>query len=121
VDIELILDSAEIMAPELQDIARRILTATAAQMNVSLELADVLARRAEGWPEVHVTAAADELLTHLLATGEDVLADEEGAFMTLARIGAQAVITRVELGGPTGSRAGIPDGRLKQGPIPHQG
>jgi hypothetical protein len=54
-------------------------------------------RRAEGWPEVHITAAADELLTHLLAAGEDVLADEEGAFMTLARIGAQALMTRAEL------------------------
>jgi len=49
-------------------------------------------------PEVHITAAADELLTYLLGTGENVL-DEEGAFMTLARIGAQAIITRAELEG----------------------
>ena len=28
-------------------------------------------------------SAADELLTHLLVAGEEVLADEEGAFMTL--------------------------------------
>ena len=99
-DIELLLDSAEIVTPALRDTARQILTATARQMDVSLEPADVLTRQAEGWPEVHITAAADELLTHLLGTGEDVLADEEGAFMTLARIGAQALMTRVELGLP---------------------
>jgi hypothetical protein len=81
VDIELILDSAEIMAPALKDTARRVLTANAGQMDVSLEVADVLARRAEGWPEVRITAAVGELLMHhLLATGEDVLADEESAF-----------------------------------------
>ena len=96
-DIELILDSAEVVTPALRDTARRILTATAGQMDVSLELTEVLARRAEGWPEVNITAAADELLTHLLAAGEDVLADEDGAFMTLARIGAQAIMTRAEL------------------------
>lgn len=79
-DIELILDSAEIMAPALKDTARRVLTANAGQMDVSLEVADVLARRAEGWPEVRITAAVSELLMHLLATGEDVLADEESAF-----------------------------------------
>lgn len=56
-----------------------------------------MARRAEGVPELHITAAADELLTRLLDTGEDVLADEDGVFMTLARIGAQAVMTRAEL------------------------
>jgi hypothetical protein len=48
---------------------------------------------------VHITAAADELLTHLLATGEEVLADEDGVFMTLARIGAQAIMTRAERDG----------------------
>ncbi len=62
---------------------------------VSLELAEVLTRRAEGWPEVHITAAAVELLTHLLATGEKALS-EESALMTLARIGAQAIVTRAE-------------------------
>ena len=77
VDIELILDSAEITTPALKDTPRRILTATARDMDVSLELVDVMACQAEGWPEVHVAAAADELLTHLLAAGEDVLADRE--------------------------------------------
>jgi hypothetical protein len=93
VDLELILDSAEIVTPGLTDIARRILTATARDMDLSLELADVLARRAEGQPEVYITAAADELLTHLLDTGEDVLAHEEGVFTTLA------IIARAELEG----------------------
>ena len=50
-------------------------------MGLSLEVTDVLARWTEGWPEVHVTAAADELLTHLLDTGGDVLADEDGALV----------------------------------------
>ena len=72
-------------------------------MDVSLGLADVLARQAEGWPEVHITAAADELLTHLVATETDVLG-EESPLMTLARIGAQEVMTRAELEG-TGDRA----------------
>ena len=98
-DIELILDSTEILTPALKDAARRILTATARDMGVSVELGGVLARQAEGWPEVHITGVRDELPTDLLATGEDVLAEEEGAFMTLARIGAQAVMTWAELAG----------------------
>ena len=93
-DIELILDSAEIMAPGLKDTARRILEATAAQMDVSLEVTDVLARQTAGWPKLRITAASDEVLTRL-DTG-DVLADE-GTLMTLARIGAQAIMTRAEL------------------------
>jgi hypothetical protein len=99
VDIELILHSAEMVTLALKDATRRILTATAKDMGVALELAGVLCHQAEGRPEVHITAAADELLTHLLATGEDVLALEDGVFMTRAGIGAQAVMTRAELGG----------------------
>jgi hypothetical protein len=87
VDIELILDSTEIMAPALKGTTRRILAATSSSsMGVSLELADVLARRTTGWPEVHITAAADELLTHLVAIEVNVLG-EESVLMTLARIG----------------------------------
>jgi hypothetical protein len=63
VDIELILDSAEIVTSALRDIARSILAATARHMDVSLEVSDVLVRWAEVWPEVHITAAADDLLT----------------------------------------------------------
>jgi hypothetical protein len=65
VDIELILDSAEIVSPGLTDTARRILAATARDMDPSLELADVLACQAEAWPDVHITAAADEIVKHL--------------------------------------------------------
>jgi hypothetical protein len=70
---------------------------------------------------VHITAAADELLTHVLATGEDVLADES-TLMTLARIGAQAVMTRAELDGPIGDALISPRPQvLSRPPIPHQG
>jgi hypothetical protein len=102
VDIELILDSTEIMAPALKGTTRRILAATSSSsMGVSLELADVLARRTAGWPEVHITAAADELLTHLVAIEVNVLG-EESVLMTLARIGAQAMMSRAELEDVTG-------------------
>lgn len=100
-DIELILDSTEIMAPALKGTTRRILAATSSSMGVSLELADVLARRTAGWPEVHITAAADELLTHLVAIEVNVLG-EESVLMTLARIGAQAMMSRAELEDVTG-------------------
>jgi hypothetical protein len=53
-----------------------------------------------------ITAAADELLTHLLSAGKDVLAGEEGVFMTLARIGAWAIMTRVEVGEGTEAKHG---------------
>jgi hypothetical protein len=96
VDIELILDSAEIMAPELRDITLRILTAIGQDMDLSLELADVLARQANGWPEVHITAVADELLTYLLGTRENVLGDKS-TLMTLAYIGAEAIMTRAQI------------------------
>jgi hypothetical protein len=119
VDIELILDSAEIVTPGLQDTARRILAATSSSMGVSLELADVLARRIAGWPEVHITAAADRLLTRLVGTEADALG-EESALMTLARIGAQAVMTRAELDGAADSRADRSPARaLSRPPIPH--
>ena len=60
-----------------------------------LEPGDVLARRAEGVPEVHIAGAADEL-AHLAATEADPLR-EDSPLMALARIGAQAMMTRVEL------------------------
>ncbi len=94
-DIEVILDAAETRAPGLRDLARRFLEAEAGHLGVPLDAASVLARRAEGAPEVHVTAAADELVRHL-AAGSDALADGN-ALMALARIGAQAMVTRAEL------------------------
>jgi hypothetical protein len=76
VDVELILDAAAAEAPGLRDRARRFLEAEAARLGVSLDLVGVLARRAEGVPEVHITAAADELLGHLVAAGPDPLGED---------------------------------------------
>lgn len=90
----------------MPDLARRYLEAAALHLDVSLEPADVLARRAEGVPELHITAAADELVAHLADGGEDALADESTS-MTLARIGAQAVMTRAEM--EAGSSPKVPD------------
>jgi hypothetical protein len=52
-------------------------------------------------PRCVYTAAADELLAHLVATEANALG-EEIALMTLARIGAQAMMTRAELEDVTG-------------------
>jgi hypothetical protein len=54
VEIELLLDSAEIEAE-------------AAPLGVPLDPGSVLARRVDGIPEVHITGAADLLLGHLAA------------------------------------------------------
>jgi hypothetical protein len=97
-----ILDAAEAEAPGLQKLARRFLEADAAHLGVPLDLGSVMARRAEGVPEVHITGAADRLLKHLVATEENAL-DEDSILMALARIGVQAIMTRAELEGPHGS------------------
>ena len=55
----------------------------AGHFGVPLDLANVLARRAEGEPEVHIPGAADRLLEHLVATKENALADD-GIVMALA-------------------------------------
>jgi hypothetical protein len=47
-------------------------------------------------PELHIAAAADRLLEHLAATEQDV-ADGGSMFATLARIGAETMMSRVEL------------------------
>ena len=72
-DIEVILDAAETEAPGLRDLARRFLETDAAHLGVPLDKASVLARRAEGVPEVHVTAAADGLLGHMAAVSPDTV------------------------------------------------
>jgi hypothetical protein len=46
--------------------------------------------------ELHITAAAGELVTYLAGNEENPLG-EESTLMTLARIGARAVMTRAEL------------------------
>jgi hypothetical protein len=58
-DEQLILDTAEAAAPALRALAAEILQAEAAHLGVSLDAADVLLRRAEGVPALHVAAADD--------------------------------------------------------------
>ena len=95
-DIEVILDAAEVNVPGLRDVARPFLKAEARHFDVPLDLASVVARRADGEPEVHIPGAADLLLEHLAATEADPLGDES-ALMALARAGAQALMTRIEM------------------------
>lgn len=52
---------------------------------------------------------------------EENMLDEEGAFMTLARIGAQAIMTRAEPDVPIGSRADGPSTVPTRGSLPYQG
>ena len=62
-----------------------------------LGLADVLLRQARGGPVAHLMAAAHELVAHL-AAGTDPLG-EDSALMVLARAGALALVSRIELDG----------------------
>jgi hypothetical protein len=98
VNIEVILDAAEAVAPGLRELARRFLEAETRHLGVPLDAASVMARRSEGVPEVHITEAADRLLEHLAATEPDPLNDGS-AFMALARTGAQAIVTRIKTEG----------------------
>ncbi len=93
-DTGVILCAAELKVPALRQTARRIPEAEAKRFGVSLDTGDVLLRRAEGGPELHVVAAAEELLMHLMA-GDNPLADDSGP-PVLARVGAQTLMTRVE-------------------------
>jgi hypothetical protein len=79
-----------------------MLEAEAKRFGVALDAGDVLLRRAEGGPELHVVPAAEELLVHLMA-GDSPLAAGSG-LLVLARVGAQTLMTRVE----TDTLAGIP-------------
>ena len=88
-DEQLILDTAEAAAPALRALATEILQA---------EAADVLLRRAEGAPAVHVAAAADQLLEHLAAIEGTTLPDQ-GILAVLARAGAQLLVSGIELDG----------------------
>ena len=94
-DIEVILDAAEAGAPGLREVARRFLEAETRHLGVPLDAASVMARRFEGVPEVHITGAAGRLLEHLAAT-EPAPLNDRSAFMALARIGAQAIVMRIE-------------------------
>ena len=88
-DEQLILDTAEAAAPALRALATELLQA---------EAADVLLRRAEGAPAVHVAAAADQLLEHLAAIKGTTLPDQ-GILAVLARAGAQLLVSGIELDG----------------------
>jgi hypothetical protein len=68
VDIGVILDAAKAEAPGLRELARRFLQTEALHLGVPLDVSSVIARQAEGIPELHITGAADRLLEHLIAT-----------------------------------------------------
>jgi|HubBroStandDraft_6_1064221.scaffolds.fasta_scaffold1295412_1 hypothetical protein len=67
-DTGVIVYTAELEAPALRETARRFLEAEAARLGASLDPADVLLRRAVDGPEMHIMAAAHELVAHLAAT-----------------------------------------------------
>jgi hypothetical protein len=98
VDDQPILDTAAAAAPALRALAGEILEAEARHLGVSLAAADVLMRRAEGAPAVHLTAAAEQLLEHLAAIEGTALPDQ-GIIAVLARTGAQLLVSAIELDG----------------------
>lgn len=95
-DEQLILDTTEAAAPALRALAREILEAEARYMGVSLDAADVLLRRAEGAPALHLTAAANQLLEHL-ASIEGTAPADHGVIAVLARAAAQTLMSGIEL------------------------
>jgi hypothetical protein len=95
-DEQLILGTAEAAAPALRALAQEILEAEVRHLGVSLGAADVLLRRADGAPAVHITAAADQLLEHLAAIEGTTLPDQ-GIITILARAGAQLLVSGIEL------------------------
>lgn len=97
-DEQLILDTAGAAAPALRALAAEILQAQAAHLGVSLDAADVLARRAGGAPALHLTAAADQLLGHLAAI-EGTTLPVQGILAVLARAGARLLVSGIELDG----------------------
>lgn len=96
VDTATILYAAELEAPALRETARRILEAEATRLGVPLDPAEVLVRRAAGGTEMHIMAAARELVEHLVATEADPLS-EDSPVMVLARAGALALMSGLEL------------------------
>jgi hypothetical protein len=97
-DTSVILYAAELEAPALRETARLFLEAEAARLGVPLDPAEVLVRRASGGTEMHIMAAACELIEHLLATEADPLA-EDSPLAVLARAGALALMRKLELEG----------------------
>jgi len=64
VDVEIILGAAEIEAPGLKDVVWRFLESEVRHVGVPLDLASVLARRAEREPELHLHGAPDDLFEY---------------------------------------------------------
>jgi hypothetical protein len=65
---------------------------------VPLDTGDVLLRGAEGVREAHIAAASEQLLVHLAAV-EGSAFDGRGTVVVLARAGARALASRIELAG----------------------
>jgi hypothetical protein len=106
-DVGVIVYTAELEAPALRHTAQRILQAEAGKLGVPLGRCEVLRRRARGGSPRHIMAAADELVRHLGA-GEEPLG-EHSSLMVLARAGALALMSRIEL-------VGLPDPRARRAP-----
>jgi hypothetical protein len=70
---------------------------------VSLDTGDVLLRRAEGGPELHIVGATEELLVHLMAAGENP-PPTTAPSRSLRVPGVLAPMSAIELDG-TGARA----------------
>jgi hypothetical protein len=65
---------------------------------VPLHVSSVIARQADGMPELHITGAAGRLLEHLIATASGIPGDGS-AFLALARIGAYAMMAQLATSG----------------------
>jgi hypothetical protein len=96
VDTSVILYTAEIQAPALRAMARRVLAAEAARLGVPLDPAGVLLRRAAGDTEMHLLAAASALVDRLVETEADPLADDS-LLLVLAHAGELALMSRIEI------------------------
>ena len=96
-DVGVIVYTAELEAPALRQTARRILQAEAGKPGVPLGRSEVLRRRARGGSPMHIMAAADELVRHLGADEEPL--GGYSSLMVLARAGALALMSRIELAG----------------------
>jgi hypothetical protein len=95
--------------------AWRFLEEDAAHLGVPFDAGSVLERRAEGVPDVHITAASGELVRHLAVTEADPLADGS-AIMVRARAGAHALMSRIELGeGGAGQPLLVGENKLDDG------
>jgi hypothetical protein len=106
-DTSVILYAEELEAPALRETACRFLEAEARRLGVPLDPAEVLVRRAQGGTEMHIMAAACELVAHLAATAADPLS-EDNPLMVLARAGALALMSKLELDGTSGQNGGSP-------------